>query len=252
VTWAYTPAPWHPPMSEGECPRHGGWWRQRRRGRTAGHGSGRRRSAPARHLGSGPGPGRGGQPDTAAPSAPSPASRGASPRWRLPGSPSTRCHPSPPPAWSRRHQRGRGVAGRRSARHRSHRWRVVRRAGGARRRPRTHVRARARDATHDRRRHAPARRRHAVEPRAGGDTAAQAVAQLARAAPGVATSVALQVDATAPVSVALAAVLGAGAAEWIGLRVHPEACVTLTFDGPQPPPSLLTALRDAVLPSTGA
>jgi hypothetical protein len=99
----------------------------------------------------------------------------------------------------------------------------------------------------------------------GGDTAAQAVAQLARATPGIATSVAVGADARASVVVALAAVLAAGAAgaelggaelqvagEWIGLRAHPAASVTLTFDGPEPPASLLTALREAVLPSTGA
>ncbi|HEY3188927.1 MAG TPA: SDR family NAD(P)-dependent oxidoreductase [Solirubrobacteraceae bacterium] len=99
----------------------------------------------------------------------------------------------------------------------------------------------------------------------GGDTAAQAVAQLARAVPGIASSVAVGADAPPPVVAALAAVLAAGAAgaelsgaelqvagQWIGLRAHPEATVTFTFDGPAPPSTLLNALREAVLPSTGA
>jgi hypothetical protein len=99
----------------------------------------------------------------------------------------------------------------------------------------------------------------------GGDTAAQAVAQLARAEPGIASSVAVGIDAPPSVVAALAAVLATGASgaelsgaelqvagEWIGLRAHPEATVTFTFDGPAPPATLLSTLREAVLPSTGA
>jgi hypothetical protein len=103
-----------------------------------------------------------------------------------------------------------------------------------------------------------------VGPRRGG-APAQAVAQLARAVPGLASSVAVGAGAPPSVEAALAAVLVAGAAgaelsgaelqvagEWIGLRAHPEATVTFTFDGPAPPSTLLNALREAVLPSTGA
>ena len=111
----------------------------------------------------------------------------------------------------------------------------------------------------------PVRVVHLVDARSpGGETAAQAVAQLARAEPGPAVAVALAGDADPQVVAALAAVLSAGASGpdldgaelqvdggWVGLRAHPEACATLTFAGPEPPPTLLRALRRAVVPSTG-
>jgi NAD(P)-dependent dehydrogenase (short-subunit alcohol dehydrogenase family) len=111
----------------------------------------------------------------------------------------------------------------------------------------------------------PVRVVHFVDARSpGGETAAQAVAQLARAEPGPAAAVALAGDADRQVVATLAAVLAAGASGadldgaelqvdggWVGLRAHPEARTTLTFGGPEPPVTLLRALRGVVLPSTG-